>query len=472
MATPQDNQSSSIQNLLGTDLGGTMQRLIGNPTDKNLMEASTKFAETEANLLQQKSLYDKEISDSYLKKSQKELDTTNEKVQKLKDQQNWDYPSFHPTQTNVMELASIFSIVGVLGSVMGGGGRMASMNALGAMTGMMEGWKKGEKDRFVQEKATFDENLKVMEQKNNGLQKQIESLINDYTRNRDKWKEEYSILLAQNPTLARIDALKGFSGVIQTAQHLNDGMRQVALKRMELAHQDAREKHKEELKRGEASTLVGEFTDARLDKKEAGEVANMAKTMGEAKELKRIVSENNGFIGREGQLNGFIDQYIKSFQSGGPEPTATTPEEQKALVFAKRYASFLVDYERAKAGGARGFTVSFQNRWNKLAGQGQFNATGFGELMDDFRREMASNAGSYSRKINFENMQALGDDIMARSGGSYNPISPTISQTPSGNENQPRTVTPSELKEYAKKYNMSESDLKKYLESKGYKVGE
>ena len=67
------------------------------------------------------------------------------------------------------------------------------------------------------------------------------------------------------------------------------------------------------------------------------------------------------------------------------------------------------------AGGARGFTVSFQNRFNKLLEQNQFNATGMTQLMDEQIRTITAKAAEKGATINRENLTKMAYDIKARS---------------------------------------------------------
>jgi hypothetical protein len=73
--------------------------------------------------------------------------------------EKFPHPQFHPTQENMQSLATLFSLVGMIGVSMGGGGKSSSMGALNAMTGMMAGWQKGRKDLWEKEKAEFDKNM-------------------------------------------------------------------------------------------------------------------------------------------------------------------------------------------------------------------------------------------------------------------------------------------------------------------------
>jgi hypothetical protein len=73
--------------------------------------------------------------------------------------EKFPYPEFQPTQENMQSLATLFSLVGVIGISMGGEGKMSAMGSLNAMTGMMKGWQQGRKDLWEKEKLTFDKNM-------------------------------------------------------------------------------------------------------------------------------------------------------------------------------------------------------------------------------------------------------------------------------------------------------------------------
>jgi hypothetical protein len=73
--------------------------------------------------------------------------------------QKFPHPQFHPTQENVQSMATLFSLIGLVGTGMGGGGKMSAMNALVSMNGMLKGWQQGRKDLWEREKVEFDKNM-------------------------------------------------------------------------------------------------------------------------------------------------------------------------------------------------------------------------------------------------------------------------------------------------------------------------
>ncbi|UOF81592.1 hypothetical protein [Bacteriophage sp.] len=69
------------------------------------------------------------------------------------------YPELHPTKENIPELATLFSLIGVIGMGMGGSGKFSAINSMTAMSGMMKGWQQGRQDLWNREKQEFDKEM-------------------------------------------------------------------------------------------------------------------------------------------------------------------------------------------------------------------------------------------------------------------------------------------------------------------------
>ena len=59
----------------------------------------------------------------------------------------------------MQSLATLFSLVGMIGVAIGGAGKNSAMNSLNAMSGMMKGWQQGRADIWKREKEEFDKNM-------------------------------------------------------------------------------------------------------------------------------------------------------------------------------------------------------------------------------------------------------------------------------------------------------------------------
>jgi hypothetical protein len=86
-------------------------------------------------------------------------------------------PAFVPTKDTMQDIAGLFSVISVIGALVGGSGKMAAQRAMGAMNGMMEGYRKGRADLYKQERNQFDANFKSMIQKHTEFRKEMEDAV-------------------------------------------------------------------------------------------------------------------------------------------------------------------------------------------------------------------------------------------------------------------------------------------------------
>jgi beta-phosphoglucomutase-like phosphatase (HAD superfamily) len=70
--------------------------------------------------------------------------------------------AFIPTQDTAQDIASLYSLVNVIGMAIGSGGKQNAMQAMHAMNGMLEGYQKGRGDLYKREKDIFDTSMKTL----------------------------------------------------------------------------------------------------------------------------------------------------------------------------------------------------------------------------------------------------------------------------------------------------------------------
>jgi len=86
-------------------------------------------------------------------------------------------PKFVPTKETADDLAVLFSIVNVMGFLIGGAGKENSQAAMSAMNGMLEGHQKGRADLYKRELSEFDKNFKAMVQKHAEFRRRYEDAV-------------------------------------------------------------------------------------------------------------------------------------------------------------------------------------------------------------------------------------------------------------------------------------------------------
>jgi hypothetical protein len=356
-------------------------------------------------------------------------------------------PAFVPTKETTQDIAGLFSVISVIGSIVGGSGKMAAQRAMGAMNGMMEGYRKGKSDQYKQERNQFDANFKTMIQKHSEFRKEMEDAVKLAATNKEAGfqaaelaatKAGSDIVKAQ---LRKGDLMGAYKLVDESQKGANEAVKleqkaraeeaKAAQHRADMAQRERQHRETLAAKSGYGvgpSGLVSEFIGVNLPAKQAEPIIQSAAAIGEARELQDLVRKTPGIVGREGQARQFVNRYIDSALTGEALPSdQESGLSQDALLFAKRYASYLVNYERSLAPGARGFTVAFQNRFNNLMKQDQFNAQGMVDLLEDQQREVATQATRIDRNVNRQNLTRLGDDITGRST-SKSPAAPVQAQ--------------------------------------------
>ena len=181
----------------------------------------------------------------------------NEKLnEKNKKQAEFPYPEFHPTEDNIKSLGSLFSVMSVVGLMLGGAGKLGAMNALGSMTGMMKGWQEGRADLFKKEKETFDKEFAKVKQFHSDLQQAFDEYMKLAPVNREAamYAKEQFIRQAGSSGILAAKIEKGdLDGVAQllksakaSIQHAETELRQTKANQETARHNLA----EEEIQRG------------------------------------------------------------------------------------------------------------------------------------------------------------------------------------------------------------------------------
>jgi len=320
-------------------------------------------------------------------------------------------PKFEPTQDNALELGGLFSIIATMGVALGGGGKLSSMNALNAMGGMLKGYQSGRKDLFEKEQKIFDKETSRIKDINDRLIKKL---------------DQYQKLRVTDKEAARLLA--------QEIASENPGVYAALVEagRLDVAYESAKKGSNAIIKMMEKSSKLGvsgkganlesyfpglSFSGTPSQNEDKRTSINTgALSLSTAQDLKQYAKENPQYLGRQGQIAQNVDRYIKSWDaSGRTEDIETMPDDgQPALIFAKKYAAYLVGYERTLAGSNRGMTQQFQKRFNTLMSQDQFNAQGFEQLMNEQMNEVARATAAKDPAITGKGLLDYGSNIYKR----------------------------------------------------------
>ena len=115
---------------------------------------------------------------------------------------------FEPTKDSLQDIAGIFSLMGVVGMVLG---KSNATQAMYAMNGMMEGHIKGRKDLVKQQALEFDKNFKALQTKVDASYKELQDAISLRMYDQKAGQEAITIAIARSgsPLLKEMEARQG-----------------------------------------------------------------------------------------------------------------------------------------------------------------------------------------------------------------------------------------------------------------------
>ena len=151
------------------------------PVEAELTEAQVK-AEKDIGMAdigikraeQEQKIQDLEGQQVLAQKSAKDIRALPEREALKTKREEFAEMTFAPTKDNAQDLASLFSLVNVIGMAVGGGGKQNAQQAMYAMNGMLEGYQKGRADIYKREKDIFEKNIKVLQNKVTILQTELQ----------------------------------------------------------------------------------------------------------------------------------------------------------------------------------------------------------------------------------------------------------------------------------------------------------
>jgi hypothetical protein len=196
---------------------------------------------------------------------------------------------FVPTKDTVQDIAGLFSLIGVIGMAVGGGGRMASQQAMGAMNGMMEGYRKGRSDLFKKQQIEFDKNFKAMQTAVNSLRDDYAEALEIEKTDKEAGRIARAMALnkAGSPVLKAMEDRQGSVSVMNTINDLYSAKQKMvdqfnSVKAKTDAEANAERRHRE--------NIAAANERARLQREVAATKATASK--GEKPPAKEIIIRN------------------------------------------------------------------------------------------------------------------------------------------------------------------------------------
>jgi len=206
--------------------------------------------------------------------------------------------AFVPTKDNATDLAAMFSLINIVGMLVGKSDAQRSMYA---MNGMLEGYQKGRADLYKKEQVEFDKNFKAMQAKIATLEKALTEAMEVKKYDREKGDLMVTMALAESdsPVLKAMRVRQGDVAVLENVRKaikdvntlvgLNNNLAQEANRRadaLEARKQADRIARENRLAADERARLARLDKEGRLSPKERGEVRGINNLSDEIQRLK------------------------------------------------------------------------------------------------------------------------------------------------------------------------------------------
>jgi len=192
-----------------------------------LMERKAQIADATSQALQieneGKAVLDQAKTKLQRAASQREAQEYNSLVQNFGEVEK-TAPELHPTKENMQSLASMFSLIGLIGTAMGKGpGNYSAMNALKSMTGMMQGWQQGDQARWNREVQEYDKSVAEFKTRLDSAQRKYNMGLQKLATDREAAKADMDMALAElgSPLLKATRDRQGYEAVAKTLNELS-----------------------------------------------------------------------------------------------------------------------------------------------------------------------------------------------------------------------------------------------------------
>ena len=181
MAEKNENLSSA----LGTDISFKMPKTAKESFEKQA-ELKPKAAAAEADLKREEMNLETDVLGAKATAAEQFSSNIQNKITDTRDKELLlPRPEFHPTKENAESLGGLFSMVATFGLMLGNSGKLASQNALGAMTGMLQGWQEGRQDLYEKELKEFEKNYQKIKDMREDLRKDLEDYFKVATSDKE-----------------------------------------------------------------------------------------------------------------------------------------------------------------------------------------------------------------------------------------------------------------------------------------------
>ena len=164
-----------------------------------------------------------ESKQANLQKEATELAAMPERQTLKQSQESLKNAAFIPSKDNAEDIATFFSLMGIVGMAIGGGGKENAYAAMAGMNGMLEGYKRGRADIYKRERDMFDKNFKALQTKVQIARDELADAVMLKTKNFEAGRvaEEVAIAKTGSPVLEAKLKKQGALETLKTLDGIN-----------------------------------------------------------------------------------------------------------------------------------------------------------------------------------------------------------------------------------------------------------
>ena len=188
-----------------------------------------------------------ESKQASLQKEATELSAMPERQTLKQAQEGLKNSAFVPTKDNAEDIATFFSLMGIVGMAIGGGGKDNAYAAMAGMNGMLEGYKKGRADIYKRERDMFEKNFKAMQTKVQIARDELADAVMLKTKNFEAGRvaEEIAIAKTGSPVLEAKLKKQGSLEALKTLDQLNSDVTTLDKRKNDFYKQEEERQFKE-----------------------------------------------------------------------------------------------------------------------------------------------------------------------------------------------------------------------------------
>jgi hypothetical protein len=229
-------------------------------------------------------------------------------------------PAFIPTKDSATDIAGLFSLISVIGAVVG---KKNAQMAMGNMNAMLEGHQKGRADLYKKERNEFDTNFKAMIKKHEEFRKKMEDAIKLAPRDKEKAMADAKIAAVEaGSDIVKAQLDRGFlTDAYKTVDELQKGITKVkeAYEKETAAESRHRESMAQRKKlaeiaaeaKGSGKATKSSSTQQQFENITSADIGNAYFRINEylANSKDGKIPEGSKFLRDKGTQSGIIDAY-------------------------------------------------------------------------------------------------------------------------------------------------------------------